>query len=87
MAKSIGYIKQTNPDILKVFKRGSEVLDRIQMEFHTMVQARNVDSNGLQPINITCFYEELPLPVVGVQVGEDHRGTGRGANRQVGRAL
>jgi hypothetical protein len=64
LAKTIGVIKQTNPQILAVLKRDSEVLARIQDAFHTMVRSRNLES--LQPIEITCFFEELPLDGIGV---------------------
>jgi hypothetical protein len=60
----IGVLKQTNPQILAVLESGSEVLARVQDEFHTMVRSLNQDR--LQLINITCFYEELPLPGVGL---------------------
>jgi hypothetical protein len=63
LAKAIGVLKQTNAEILAVLKSDSEVLERIQSNFHTMIRARN--QNGLAPIEITCFYEELPLPGVG----------------------
>jgi hypothetical protein len=62
-ARSIGYIKQTNRNIVEVLRRDSEVLARIQDSFHTIIMARNKD--GLQPIQVTCFYEQLPLPGVG----------------------
>ena len=64
LAKSIGTIKETNPKILGVLRQESEVLARIQDGFHTMIRARNQE--GHPPINITCFYEELPLPGVGL---------------------
>ena len=64
LAKSIGVIRQTDPQILQVLKDDSEVLARIQNSFHTMIKARNKD--GFQPIEITCFYEELPLLGVGL---------------------
>lgn len=60
----IGILKQTNPQILAVLESDSEVLARVQDEFHTMVRSRNQER--LQPIEITCFFEELPLPGVGV---------------------
>jgi len=56
-------IKEANPEIVQVLKQDSEVLARIQDSFHTMIRARGMD--GLQPINITCFFEELPLVGVG----------------------
>jgi hypothetical protein len=64
LSKVIGLLKQTNPDILSVLQADSEVLARIQDSFHTMIRARNQD--GLLPIEITCFFEEIPLPGVGL---------------------
>ena len=64
LAKTIGLIKQTNPEILAVLRSESEVLERVQGGFHTMIRSRAQE--GLAPIEITCFYEELPLPGVGV---------------------
>ena len=49
---------------MEVLTRDSEVLARIQDNFHTMVMARSKD--GLPPIEISCFYEELPLPKIGL---------------------
>lgn len=66
LARAIGVLKQTNPEILAVLKSDSEVLERVQNSFHTMIRSRSQD--GLPPIEITCFYEELPLPGVGVVV-------------------
>jgi hypothetical protein len=63
LARSIGLIKQTNPQILQVLQRDSEVLARIQDSFHVMVRARN--QQGIRQIEITCFFEELPLPGIG----------------------
>jgi hypothetical protein len=64
LAKAIGILKQTNDEILGVLKSESEVLERVQNSFHTMIRAR--DQERLAPIEITCFYEELPLPGIGV---------------------
>jgi len=66
LAKAIGVLRQTNAEILAVLKSDSEVLERIQGTFHTMIRARN--QNGLAPLEITCFYEQLPLPGVGTVV-------------------
>ncbi len=62
LSQSIGIIKQANTKIVEVLKRDSEVLARIQDGFHTMVQARSKEG---QPIEISCFFEELPLPYLG----------------------
>ncbi|KAK1837152.1 Tetratricopeptide repeat-domain-containing protein [Podospora conica] len=69
LSRSFGLVKQTNSNIVKVLRRDSEVLARIQDSFHTMVMARS--KQGLPPIEITCFYEELPLPGVGLVVPQD----------------
>ncbi|KAI9778733.1 MAG: hypothetical protein M1839_007964, partial [Geoglossum umbratile] len=66
LARSIGMLKQTNSEIVAVLRRDSEVLARIQDGFHAMIRSRSKDR--LRPIEITCFYEELPLPGVGVVV-------------------
>lgn len=62
LAKAISVLKQTNAEILAALKSDSDVLERIQGSFHTIIRALN--QNGLAPIEITCFYEELPLPGV-----------------------
>ena len=64
VARSIGVLKQINAQIVAVLKSDTEVLAQIQDSFHTLIRARAKD--GLQPIEITGFYEELPLPGVGV---------------------
>lgn len=66
LAKAIGVLKQTNTEILAVLKSDSEILERVQNGFHTMIRSRAQDR--LLPIEITCFYEELPLPGVGIVV-------------------
>ncbi|KAL2199927.1 P-loop containing nucleoside triphosphate hydrolase protein [Corynascus similis CBS 632.67] len=68
LSRSIGIIKQTNTQIIEVLKRDSEVLARIQDGFHTMVLARGREG---QPIEISCFFEELPLPGIGQVVPQD----------------
>ena len=39
LAKKVGLIKQTNAKILEILRRDSEVLARIQTEFHTMLKS------------------------------------------------
>ncbi|KAK8010353.1 hypothetical protein PG990_009318 [Apiospora arundinis] len=69
LARHLGMVKQTNRNIVDVLKRDSEVLARIQDSFHTMVRAQIKE--GLQPMEITCFYEELPVLGVGLIVPQD----------------
>ncbi|OCL11660.1 hypothetical protein AOQ84DRAFT_335546 [Glonium stellatum] len=70
LAKLIGLIKQTNSQILEILRTDSEVLARIQADFHMMLRARI--KNGSQQIAITCFFEELPLPGIGEVVVPMH---------------
>lgn len=63
LVKSIGIFKQTNPDILSVLGLESEVLANIQRDFSSLRQARVQE--GKPPIEITCFYEELPVRGLG----------------------
>ncbi|KAB8218529.1 hypothetical protein BDV33DRAFT_192643 [Aspergillus novoparasiticus] len=66
ICRSISLVKQTNSEIVNVLKRDSEVLARIQDGFHTMVR-----SVGPPPIEVTCFYEMLPVLGVGLVVPQD----------------
>ncbi|KAL2139346.1 hypothetical protein VTI28DRAFT_5308 [Corynascus sepedonium] len=72
LSRHIGLVKQTNTEIVAILRRESEVLARIQDGFHTMVMARSNEGQGR--IDITCFFEELPLPGVG-QVVPQHSAT------------
>ena len=56
-------VKTTNASLLDVLKPESEVLARVQQDFHTMLRARN--NQGQPPLKITCFYEELPVRNIG----------------------
>ncbi|KAH2913588.1 hypothetical protein KXW25_000871 [Aspergillus fumigatus] len=67
MRKFTSVFKQTNPELLRALERDSEVLARIQDEFHTLLRSRSKDS----PLEIFCFYEEKPLTVVGTVVPMD----------------
>lgn len=71
LSRSLGLVKQTNTNLLSVLKQDSEVLARIQDDFHTMIKAR--ETEGTLPIKITCFFEELPLHAVGL-VGSENPG-------------
>ena len=55
-------IAKPNSEIVSVLKPGSEVLARIQGGFHGLIRIRKNEDSEL---NLTCFYEELPLPVIG----------------------
>ncbi|KAI0026033.1 putative SesB-related regulatory protein [Xylariomycetidae sp. FL0641] len=60
---------KANLHILKVLKRDSEVLSRIQSGFHALLRAQQRIAS--HPLEITCFYEELPIQGVGEIVPKD----------------
>jgi len=58
----LGLVKKTNHQVVNILRRDSELLGRIQDDFHSMVRSR---LEGGRKIRITCFYEELPTTGVG----------------------
>ena len=64
LSMSLGFFKQTNPHILEVLERNSELLYRIQADFHTMLRDRK--KRNEPDIEIVCFFEELPIPGLGL---------------------
>ncbi|KAJ5253144.1 hypothetical protein N7489_003554 [Penicillium chrysogenum] len=69
VSRSIGLLKQTNSKIVDVLKHDSEVLARIQDGFHAIVKEHSTAETP--PIEVTCFYEELPVLGVGLIVPQD----------------
>ena len=59
LASSIGLLKQTNPQVLEVLRRNSEILYRVQTDFHMMIRDRK--KRNEPDIEIVCFYEERPI--------------------------
>ncbi|KAI0975133.1 hypothetical protein F4678DRAFT_419393 [Xylaria arbuscula] len=53
------FIKKPNNDLLGVLERKSEVLARIQGEFHKMIRARK--DTGKPDIKIHCYIEQVPI--------------------------
>jgi hypothetical protein len=64
LARAINLIKQTNPNIISVLEKESEVLARIQNSFHAFIRSKLVTDG--KAVEITSFYEELPLPGIGL---------------------
>lgn len=64
LAVALGLLKETNSKVLSVLRADSEVLARIQDGFFTMVR-RMAKEDGAT-IEITCFYEQLPVSGVGI---------------------
>ncbi|KAK0750679.1 hypothetical protein B0T18DRAFT_409408 [Schizothecium vesticola] len=56
-------VKKINTNLLRVLEPESEVLARIQGDFHQMLRSRT--DQGRPALSITCFFEELPVKGVG----------------------
>jgi hypothetical protein len=63
-----GLVRPVNSNLVSVLETQSEVLERIQSDFLALVRSRA--SLGT-PLNITCFYEWLPLSKMGVVVPKE----------------
>ncbi|KAI8625167.1 hypothetical protein F5Y19DRAFT_451220 [Xylariaceae sp. FL1651] len=69
LAKMIGMATRTNLKILKVLRKDSEVLSRIQTDFYSLL--RSQQQAGRSPWDITSFYEELPMAGIGEVVPKE----------------
>jgi len=59
----LNIVKKTNKEIVQVLEPDSEMLATIQKRFHEILRSRAAKN---QPVAVTCFYEELPFPVLGL---------------------
>ena len=64
-ASLLGVVKSTNKSLLEVLRTDNQFLESVQARFISM--ARELREAG-RCFEITCFFEELPLPVVGIIV-------------------
>jgi protein SERAC1 len=66
-ASALGVLKSTNKSLLQVLGTDDQLLESIQFRFWSMVRGQRESGRRLE---ITCFFEELPLPVVGQVVSK-----------------
>lgn len=62
---AFGLVKSTNTSLLKVLQTDDQFLESLQYKYLEMVRFLETSN---RPLKMTCFVEELPLPVVGVRV-------------------
>ncbi|KAJ5935568.1 alpha/beta-hydrolase [Penicillium verhagenii] len=67
-ASVFGLVKSTNVTLLDILQRDNQLLNSIQLDFLTMIRRLRESGRG---IGVTCFFEELPFPVVGRIVTEE----------------
>lgn len=60
-ASDLGVLKSTNRSLLEILETDDEYLQSVQDHFWSLIQEKPTDGCGLE---ITCFFEELPLPGV-----------------------
>jgi len=63
----VGAVKTSNRNLLGVLRPESEVLSIIQHNFHSMIRDRR--NTNVPDINMTCFFEELPVKGIGIVSG------------------
>jgi hypothetical protein len=66
-ASGLGVLKSTSTSLLQVLGTDDQLLESIQVRFWSMVRERQKCE---RPLEIACFFEELPLPVVGQVVSK-----------------
>ena len=67
-ASALGLIKSTNKSLLKTLETDGQFLESIQVRFWSMIRELREAGRRLE---ITCFFEELPLPMVGLVVSKE----------------
>ncbi len=67
-ASAIGLLKSTNKSLLEVLETNNQFLESIQTRFWAMIREQR---EGGRPLQVTCFFEELPLPFAGVVVSKE----------------
>lgn len=67
-ASAVGAVKSTNKSLLAILQTDHQLLESIQVEFWSMVRGLR---EGGRRFEVTCFFEELPLPMVGKVVSKE----------------
>ncbi|KXH63433.1 hypothetical protein CSAL01_04547 [Colletotrichum salicis] len=67
-ASALGIVKSINKSLLKILETDDKYLQSVQDRFWLMVREQQKAGRALE---VTCFFEELPLPGVGKVVSKD----------------
>lgn len=68
LAKALGVVKSINHSLLEILRESDQFLESIQERFLAMI--RHLQKTG-RSLELTCFFEELPLLAVGEVVSKD----------------
>jgi protein SERAC1 len=61
-------VKSINKSLLEILETDNQFLESVQVRFWAMVRELR---EGGRSLEVTCFFEELPLPVVGKVVSKE----------------
>ncbi|KAF4954611.1 hypothetical protein FSARC_12051 [Fusarium sarcochroum] len=67
-ASALGLVRSTNKSLLNVLETDNMYLQSVQSRFWSMIREQQKASRDVE---VTCFFEELPLPRVGIVVSKD----------------
>lgn len=67
-ASAFGFVKSTNVMLLDVEQRDNQLLGSVQVDFLAMIRQIREKGRGLE---VTCFFEELPVLGVGTIVSKE----------------
>ncbi|KAG4256549.1 hypothetical protein FPRO03_14013 [Fusarium proliferatum] len=67
-ASALGIVKSTNKSLLKILETDDKYLQSVQDRFWSMVREQQKAGRDLE---VTCFFEELPLSGIGKVVSKD----------------
>ena len=59
----LGYVKQDNAELVKRLNKEEPRLAFLQERFSRFLEMRK---EAQRPMNVTCFFEELPVAVLGM---------------------
>lgn len=63
LASVLGYVKQDNAELVKRLNKEEPRLALLQEQFSKFLEVRK---EAQQPVNVVCFFEELPVPILGM---------------------
>lgn len=68
-ANILGVLKSANTPLLSVLQTDNQLLESIQIAFFNVV--RDLRDNNSRRLEVTCFFEELGMPMVGKVVSKE----------------
>jgi hypothetical protein len=68
LASALEIIKSTNKSLLKILATDDQFLESLQIRFLSMLRDLG---QGNRRLEVTCFFEALPLPVLGTVVPKE----------------